>query len=120
MNKRVTVSARWYGSVPHRNGESLPKNQWARSGRKRKWTVRWYAPDGKRPRQTFDTRTEAEAFAREKAAEFESRGPQAWYRPRCIQTTDCQAHCRSTYSKHKRPKDFLPLPLVASAPFNVS
>ena len=81
MNKKVTVSARWYGAVPHRNCAPLPKNQWARAGRKRKWTVRWHAPDGKRPRQTFDTKEDAEAFAREKVAEFESCGSSARLRP---------------------------------------
>ncbi len=81
MNKKVTVSARWSGAVPHRDGAPLPKNQWARAGRKRKWAVRWYAPDGKRPRQTFDTKEEAEAFAREKVAEFESCGSSARLRP---------------------------------------
>lgn len=84
MNKKVTVSPRWYGPVPTRNGEPLPGNQWARAGRKRKWTVRWYAPDGTRPRQTFDTKDEAETFAREKVAEFEQRGLQARVRPRRV------------------------------------
>lgn len=84
MNKKVAVRARWYGSVPQRDGEPLPKNQWARAGRKRKWTVRWYAPDGKKPRQTFETRAEAESFAREKMAEFEVRGPQARHRPKRV------------------------------------
>lgn len=81
MNKKVTVSARWYGAIPHRNCAPLPKNQWARAGRKRKWTVRWYAPDGTRPRQTFNTKEDAEAFAREKVAEFETCGSSARLRP---------------------------------------
>lgn len=81
MNKKVDIRARWYGDVPTRNGKPLPKNQWARAGRRRKWTVRWYAPGGTRPRETFDSLAEAEQFARTKAAEFETRGPQARIRP---------------------------------------
>lgn len=81
MNKKVSVTPRWYGPVPTRNGNPLPKNQWARNGRKRKWTVRWYSPDGKRPRQIFGTKDDAEGFARERTAEFESYGVQARIRP---------------------------------------
>ncbi|UCC31252.1 MAG: site-specific integrase [Phycisphaerales bacterium] len=81
MNKKVAVSARWYGRVPTRNGKPLPSNQWARAGRKRRWSVRWYSPDGTRPREMFDTRDQAEEFAREKTAEFESLGVQARVRP---------------------------------------
>lgn len=81
MNKEVCVSPRWYGAVPHKNSKPLPRNQWARAGRKRKWTVRWYSLDGKRPQETFDTKEAAEAFARSKTAEFESHGLQARMRP---------------------------------------
>lgn len=81
MNKKVAIVPRWYGSIPSRNGRPLPKNQWARAGRRRKWTVRWYAPNGSRPRQTFDTKEKAEAFARKKIAEFETRGPSVRCRP---------------------------------------
>ena len=65
MNRKVSISCRWYGPIPHRNGKPLPKNQWARAGRKRRWTVRWFAPDGSRPRQTFESKADAEAYARE-------------------------------------------------------
>ena len=82
MNLKVSVTPRWYGAVPTRNRKELPSNQWARAGRKRKWTVRWYAPDGSRPRQTFDTKELAEAFVRDKVAEFEAGGTLARVQPK--------------------------------------
>lgn len=88
MNKKVTVRPRWSGPVPTKNDKPLPVNQWTRAGRKRKWTVRWYAPDGTRPRQTFDTKDEAETFARQKTAEFEHQGPQARVRPKDVSLGD--------------------------------
>ncbi|UCC31427.1 MAG: phage integrase SAM-like domain-containing protein [Phycisphaerales bacterium] len=94
MNKKVTVTPRWYGPVPTRGGKPLPKNQWARAGRKRKWTVRWYAPDGSRPRETFDTKEEAEEFARTKTSEFESRGMQARIRPKKVALEDFTVELR--------------------------
>lgn len=81
MNLKVTVSPRWYGPIPTRNGKNLPANQWARAGRKRKWAVRWYAPDGSRPRRTLATKEQAEAFARDRVAEFEARGSQSRIQP---------------------------------------
>ncbi len=84
MNKKVTTSARWYGPVPTRNGRPLPKNQWARAGRRRKWIVRWYDQSGKRPQETFDTKEEADEFVRHKTAEFETRGLTARIRHRRI------------------------------------
>ncbi len=83
MNLKVSVKPRWSGPVPiGRNGKPLPKNQWARAGRKRKWCVRWFAPDGSRPRKTFNTKESAEAFAREKVQLFESRGSLARVQPK--------------------------------------
>ena len=82
MNKRVSVSPRWYGPVPCKNGKPLPKNQWARHGRKRTWIVRWYAPNGTRPQETFQTKGEAEDAARAKIVEFASGGVQARVRPK--------------------------------------
>ncbi len=83
MNLKVSVKPRWSGPVPmSRKGEPLPENQWARAGRKRKWCVRWYAPDGSRPRQTFDTREYADTFARARVAEFEARGGLARVQPK--------------------------------------
>ncbi len=84
MNEKVAIVPRWYGSIPSRNGRPLPKNQWARAGRVRKWCVRWYAPDGSRPRQTFDTKEVAEEVARQRAIEFEKYGVQARIRPQRI------------------------------------
>ena len=80
MNTKVSVTSRWWGPVPQRNGKPLPKNHWARAGRKRKWVVRWFAPDviGKvvRRSRTFRTRSEAELFQAKKQAEFDL-SPQA-------------------------------------------
>jgi len=84
MNKKVTITPRWYGPVPTRNGNELPSNQWARAGRKRKWAVRWYSPDGSRPRKTFDRLDQAEDFVRTKTAEFETMGAQARMQPKKI------------------------------------
>jgi integrase len=84
MNKKVATSARWYGPVPTRNGKPLPQNQWARAGRRRKWIVRWYAPDGTRPQETFKTKAEADDFASTKANEFRQQGSSARLRPKRI------------------------------------
>lgn len=84
MNKKVTIVPRWYGDIPIRDGKELPVNQWTRAGRKRKWTVRWYSPDGKRPRQTFHSKEEAEGFVRIKTTEFETMGVQARIQPKKI------------------------------------
>lgn len=84
MNRKVTVTPRWYGAVPTRHGVPLRKNQWARNGRKRKWVVRWYAPDGTRPQHTFGTKEEAEGYAATQTAEFEQHGPQARIRPKDV------------------------------------
>lgn len=84
MNKQVLVSVRWYGAVPERNEKPLPRNQWARAGRKRKWVVRWRAPDGTRPQETFDTERDAKAFQRSKVEEFESQGPTARIQPKRV------------------------------------
>lgn len=82
MNKRLSVSSRWYGAVPERNGKPVPKNLWARNGRKRKWIVRWYSPTGARPQETFTTKELADEFAERKQAEFNTHGPQSRQRPR--------------------------------------
>ena len=82
MNRKVSVTPRWYGSVPTREGRPLPRNRWTRAGRKRKWIVRWYAPDGSRPQQTFDMKDAADEFAETKVVEFGTRGPQARAKPR--------------------------------------
>ena len=87
MNKKITTTPRWYGSEPIRNGKPLPKNQWARAGRRRKWIVRWYDPSGKRPQETFDTKEEADHFADIKTNEFRQQGPSARLRPRRITIT---------------------------------
>ncbi|UCE58282.1 MAG: site-specific integrase [Phycisphaerales bacterium] len=50
--------------------------------------MRWYAPDGTRPRQSFDTREEAEDFARGKVAEFEDRGLHVRVQPKRIALGD--------------------------------
>ena len=84
MNRKVSVTPRWYGAVPTRNGKPLPRNQWTRAGRKRKWVARWFAPDGSRPQQTFDTKEAADEFAETKVVEFGTRGPQARKRPQRI------------------------------------
>lgn len=84
MNKQVSVTVRWYGDIPERNGKQLPKNRWARAGRKRKWLVRWRAPDGTRPGTTFDTERDAMAFQRSKVAEFESQGPLSRIQPKRV------------------------------------
>ncbi len=84
MNLRIKIWRRWYGEVPTKNGKPLPKTQWVRAGRRRKWSVRWYSPDGTRPRKTFDTQEEAEEYARKLNSESESKGPQARTRPRKV------------------------------------
>ncbi|MCP4251019.1 MAG: site-specific integrase [bacterium] len=89
MTKTVTVKPRWYGPVPtDKDGNPLPSNRWIRAGRTRKWAVRWFAPDGSRPRKTFDAKADANAFARHCVAEFESRGALARVRPRRVTLGD--------------------------------
>lgn len=83
MNRKITITPRWYGTVPTRNGKELPMNQWARAGRKRRWMVRWRTLDGKRPGKTFEAKGDAEDFARTMTAEFE-RNPQTRTKPKRI------------------------------------
>ncbi len=84
MNMKISVRPRWFGPVPSRNGRPLPRSQWGRGGRRRKWSVRWFAPDGTRPRKTFESKEEAELFARNLNARSESSGPQQRVRPKRI------------------------------------
>lgn len=82
LSEKITITPRWYGDIPTHNGTPRPKNQWVRYGRKRKWCVRWYSLDGKRPRKTFVSREEANVFAAKLTSEIDQQGPRARTIPR--------------------------------------
>ena len=84
MNLRIAIKPRWFGQIPTKGGEPVPRNQWARAGRRRRWSVRWFAPNGTRHRKTFTAESDARMFARKLTADGESRGPQARIRPKRI------------------------------------
>lgn len=77
LSDKIAITPRWYGDIPTCNGQPRPMNQWARYGRKRRWCVRWYSPDGKRPRKTFGTKEEAETFVAKLTTKIDQHGPQA-------------------------------------------
>ena len=84
MATMFIIKAKWYGAVPVKNDKPLPPNQWARHGRKRRWFIRWYSPDGKRPRRTFETKEEAEEFVARMTADVEKYGEHARIVPKRI------------------------------------
>lgn len=118
MTTKITVSPKWYGPVPTRNGKPLPKNFWARAGRKRKWSVRWRAIDGTRPRRTFDIKEQAEAFAESLTAELNRDGPQASIQPKDITLADFVAEYKRLRTGPKGTRLSEATMLTARAPLD--
>ncbi|MBN2180528.1 MAG: site-specific integrase [Sedimentisphaerales bacterium] len=61
-SNKVTVSRKWLGPVPVKNGNKVPKELWPKE-RRFCWIVRWHETNGRKRGKLFEKKREAEKFA---------------------------------------------------------
>jgi len=61
-SNKVTVSRKWLGPVPVKDGKKVPKELWPKE-RRFCWIVRWHETNGRKRGKLFEKKREAEKFA---------------------------------------------------------
>lgn len=77
--EKVGIYRKYHGKIPtDKSGQPLPKHEWPKK-RAFRWATRWFGSNGKRYSKSFNTRKEAERYAKEiqaRAVKGQSDKPQ--------------------------------------------